>query len=119
MKVVDVMAPSQVKERTSVSQGKTHKPDQLKISEGTRASVAKWMEDPLLLGSECLWSGRFHERQYGLKPSSVTVFGAAAQLAGWGLWQAGTTGFVVSATGPASGRVAAIYAAPLHMSGVM
>ena len=32
------------------------------LSEGTRASVAKWMEDPLMVGSEFLWPGRFHER---------------------------------------------------------
>lgn len=26
------------------------------------ASVAKWMEDPLMFGSEFLWPGRFQER---------------------------------------------------------
>jgi hypothetical protein len=62
MKVVDVMASGQIKARASVLQSKTQKPVRFEISEGTRASVAKWMEDPLMVGSEFLWPGRFHER---------------------------------------------------------
>jgi hypothetical protein len=62
MKVVDVMASGQIKARASVLQSKTQKPVRFEISEGTRASVAKWMEDPLMVGSEYLWPGRFHER---------------------------------------------------------
>jgi hypothetical protein len=38
----------QIKERASVPQSKNKKPVQFEISEGTRASVAKWMEDPLI-----------------------------------------------------------------------
>lgn len=62
MQVVDVMASGQIKERASVLQNKTQKPVRFEISEGTQASVAKWMEDPLMVGSEFLWPGRFHER---------------------------------------------------------
>ncbi|MEH6648202.1 tyrosine-type recombinase/integrase [Sulfitobacter sp.] len=62
MKVVDVMASGQIKERASVLQSKNQKPVQFEISEGTRASVAKWMKDPLMVGSEYLWPSRFHER---------------------------------------------------------
>jgi integrase len=62
MKVVEVMASGQIRERASVLQSKTQKPVRFEISEGTRASVAKWMEDPLMVGSEYLWPGRFHER---------------------------------------------------------
>ena len=62
MKVVDVMAPGQIKERASVLQSKTQKPVRFGISEGTRASVEKWMEDELMVGSEYLWPGRFHDR---------------------------------------------------------
>ena len=62
MKVVDVMASGQIKERASVQQSKTQKPVRFEISEGTRASVEKWMEDELMVGSEYLWPGRFHER---------------------------------------------------------
>ena len=51
MKVVDVMASAQIKERASVLQNKTQKPVRFEISEGTRASVAKWMDDPLMVGS--------------------------------------------------------------------
>ena len=61
MKVVDVMASGQIKERASVLQSKTQKPVQFEISKGTRASVAKWMDDPLMVGSEYLWPGRFQE----------------------------------------------------------
>ena len=65
------MASGQIKERASVLQCKTQKPVRFEISEGTLASVAKWMEDPLMIGSEYIWPGRFHERlhistrQYG------------------------------------------------------
>ncbi len=61
MKVVDVMASGLIKERASVLQSKTQKPVWFKISKGTRASVSKWMDDPLMNGSEYLWPGRFHE----------------------------------------------------------
>ena len=43
-------------------QSKTQKPVRFEISEGTRASLAKWLEHPLMVGSEYLWPGRFHER---------------------------------------------------------
>jgi hypothetical protein len=36
----------------SVLQSKTRKTVRFEISEGTRASVARWMEDPLKVGSE-------------------------------------------------------------------
>jgi len=32
------------------------------ISEGTRASLERWLQDPLMVVSEYLWPGRFHER---------------------------------------------------------
>jgi len=62
MKVVDVMETGQIKERASVLQSKTKKPVRFEISEGARVSVAKWIKDPLMVGSEYLWPGRFHER---------------------------------------------------------
>ena len=62
MKVVDVMASGQIKERASVLQSKTQKPVLFEISESTRASVEKWMEDEIMVGSEYPWPGRFHER---------------------------------------------------------
>ncbi len=62
MKVVDVMASGQIKERPSVLQSKTQNPVRFEISEGTLASVEKWMEDELMVGSEYLWPGRLHER---------------------------------------------------------
>ena len=62
MKVVDVMASGQITERASVLQSKTQKLVRFEISEGTRASLVKWMKEPLMIGSEYLWPGRFHER---------------------------------------------------------
>jgi site-specific recombinase XerD len=62
MEVVDVMASGQIKERAPVMQSKTKKPVRFEISEGTRTSVAKWMEDPIMVGSELLWPARFQER---------------------------------------------------------
>ncbi len=62
LKVVDVFAASQVKERASVIQCKTQKPVRFEITDGTRKSLARWMSEPLMIGSEFLWPGRFHER---------------------------------------------------------
>ncbi|WP_232897403.1 tyrosine-type recombinase/integrase [Pontibaca salina] len=62
MKVIDIMASGQIKSRASVLQSKARKSVRLGVSEGTRASVAKWMQDPLMIGSEYLWPGRFPER---------------------------------------------------------
>jgi len=60
--VADVYAAGQVKERTSIIQSKTKKPVRFEITEGTRKSLLRWMEEPLMVGSEYLWPGRFHER---------------------------------------------------------
>ena len=87
LKVADVYAVGQVKERASIIQSKIQKPVKFEITEGTRKSLLRWMEEPLMIGSEYLWPGRFHEsihistRQYarpvrdwvksiGLEPSA-------------------------------------------------
>ncbi len=62
LKVVDIFAAGQVKERASVTQRKTQKPVRFEITDGTRKSLARWMDEPLMVGSEYLWPGRFHER---------------------------------------------------------
>lgn len=56
------MASGQIKERASVLQSKTQKPVRFEISEGNRALRARWMREPLMVGSESLWLDRFHER---------------------------------------------------------
>ncbi len=44
---------------------------QFEITEGTRISLKRWIEDPAMRGSEYLWPGRFRDRlhisprQYG------------------------------------------------------
>lgn len=62
MKVVDVMSAGQIKERASILQSKTNTPVRFEIMEGTWISLERWMEDPLMVRSEYLWPGRFHER---------------------------------------------------------
>jgi len=85
--VSDAYVAGHVKERTSVLQSKTKQPDQFEITEGARKSLTTWIDDPAMIGSDFLWSGRFHvtdhisTRQYarlvkdwvasiGLEPSS-------------------------------------------------
>lgn len=69
LKVTDVFAAGQVKERVSIIQSKTRKPVRFEITEGTRKSLLRWMEEPLMIGAEFLWPGRFHERPFaGLRP---------------------------------------------------
>ncbi|MGI3186922.1 tyrosine-type recombinase/integrase [Nioella aestuarii] len=62
LKVADVYAAGRVKERASIIQSKTRKPVRFEITEGTRKSLLGWMDEPLMIGSEYLWPGRFHER---------------------------------------------------------
>lgn len=62
LKVADVYAAGQIKERASIIQSKTQKPVRFEITEGTRKSLLLWMEEPLMIGSEFPWPGRFHER---------------------------------------------------------
>ena len=59
--VPDVYTAGRVKERTSILQSKTKKSVQFEITEGTRKSLANWIDDPAMRGSEFLWPGRFHE----------------------------------------------------------
>ncbi|MEM8572615.1 MAG: tyrosine-type recombinase/integrase [Pseudomonadota bacterium] len=62
LKVADVYAAGQVKERASVIQSKTQKPVKFELTEGTRKSIDCWLEDRAMIGSEFLWPGRFHDR---------------------------------------------------------
>lgn len=62
MKVVDVMASGQIKVLASDLKSKTQKTVRFEISKGTRASVATWVNEPLMIGSEFLWPRRYHER---------------------------------------------------------
>lgn len=57
LKATDMYAAGQVKERVSVIQSKTQKPVRFEITEGTRKSFLRWMDEPLMVGSEYLWPG--------------------------------------------------------------
>jgi integrase len=62
--VTDVYAAGQVRERTSILQSKTGTPVRFELTSGTRASLKRWLEDPLMIGSSHLWPGRFHDRPH-------------------------------------------------------
>jgi site-specific recombinase XerC len=62
LKVADVYASGQVRERASIIQSKIQRPVRFEITDGTRKSLTRWLEEPLMFGSEHLWPGRFHER---------------------------------------------------------
>ena len=87
LRVRDVFAAGQVRDRASITQRKTGQPVRFEITESTRLSVARWIANPEMLGADFLWPSRFHEsphlstRQYarilrgwvtsiGLDPSS-------------------------------------------------
>lgn len=54
LKVADIHASGQVKERASIIQSKTQRPVRFEITEGTRKSILRWMEEPVMVGSEYL-----------------------------------------------------------------
>jgi hypothetical protein len=62
LKGADVFVAGRVKERASIIQRKTQKPVRFGITGGTRKSIQCWMGKPLMIGSEHLWPGRFHDR---------------------------------------------------------
>jgi integrase len=62
LKVADIYASGHVKERASIVQSKTQRPVRFETTEGTSKSLSRLMEEPLMVGSEYLWPGRFHER---------------------------------------------------------
>lgn len=64
LKVADVYAAGQVKDRASIIQSKTRKPVRFEITEGTRKSITTWLNNPLMIGSEHFRPGRFHERPH-------------------------------------------------------
>lgn len=64
LKVADIYAAGQIKERTSITQSKTRQPLRFGITEGTRKSLSSSLTDPLVVGSEHLWPERFHERRH-------------------------------------------------------
>lgn len=64
LKVADVFAAGAVKERTSIVQSKTRSPVRFEITEGTRTSLATWLNDPAMIGHKYLWPGRFHDRPH-------------------------------------------------------
>ena len=81
MMVSDVYVAGRIKERTSVLQSKTKQPVQFEITEGTRNSLATWISDPAMIGSDFLWPGRFHESDHiSTRQYARTVKGWVASI---------------------------------------
>ncbi|MGP3695644.1 hypothetical protein [Rhodobacter sp. NSM] len=64
--VNDVYAAGRVKERASVTQGKTRKPVRFEITETTRLLLDRWINDPEMIGCEYLWPTRLHISRHRL-----------------------------------------------------
>ena len=64
LKVADVYAAGQVKHRASIVQSKTRRAGQLRDHRGDPESHRSMARIPLMVGSEHLWPGRFHERRH-------------------------------------------------------
>ena len=60
LRVRDVCAAGRVKERISMIQGKTGKAVRVEITETTRVSLDRWINDPEMAGLEFLWPSRIH-----------------------------------------------------------
>lgn len=60
VRVRDVFAAGRVKERASMIQSKTGKPVRFEITETTRLSLERWIQDPEMIGLEFLWPSRIH-----------------------------------------------------------
>jgi integrase len=61
LKVVDLVAGGNVRDRVSVIQSKTGRPVQFEVSENTRRSVLAWVTSAPMLGQVYLFPSRFHE----------------------------------------------------------
>ncbi len=64
MTVRDVYAAGSVRERTSIMQSKTGKPVRFEISETSRQSLQRWIDEPDKTGAELLWPSRIHGSPY-------------------------------------------------------
>lgn len=64
LKVADVFSAGAVKERTSILQTKTKSPVRFEITDGTRKALMEWISNPVMIGHEYLWPGRFHDRPH-------------------------------------------------------
>ena len=69
LKVADVFAAGQVKERASIIQSKTRKPVRLEITEDTRRSLTAWLDDPMMNGSFLSVAGPFPRAPAHLNPA--------------------------------------------------
>lgn len=60
LKVSDVYIAGRINELTSTLQSKTKQSVQFEITDGTRNSLAIWIDEPAMAGSEYLWPGWLH-----------------------------------------------------------
>ncbi len=60
LRVNDVYDAERVKDRASVTLGKTGKTVRFEITMTTRLSVERWIREPEMIGCEFLWPSRVH-----------------------------------------------------------
>jgi integrase len=64
LRVNDVCAGGEVRDRATVTQQKTGRPVQFEITEQARASVRDWLESTALRNGQYLFPGRFHDQPH-------------------------------------------------------
>jgi len=75
LKVADVFAAGEVKDRASVVQSKTGHPVQFEITETTRASLDDWIKHPGMVGCPYLFPSRFHDSSHRIVRDWVSSIG--------------------------------------------
>ncbi|MEO1398973.1 MAG: tyrosine-type recombinase/integrase [Pseudomonadota bacterium] len=64
LSVVDLVNEDRVRERVSVIQSKTKRPDQFELTENTREFVLAWVKSPEMLACSSMFPSRFHDRPH-------------------------------------------------------
>jgi integrase len=64
LKVTDIVRDGRVRERVSIVQSKTNKPEQFELAENTRETVTNWIKSPEMIGCQFLIPSRFHDRPH-------------------------------------------------------
>ncbi len=83
LKVADVYAAGQVRDRASIIQSKTQKPVRFEITEGTRKSLAVWLADPMMIGSEHFGPVASTTGSISRRDSTRTSFGIGCRRSVW------------------------------------
>lgn len=83
LKVSDVYASGQVKERASVIQSKTQRSVRFEITERTRKSLARWMDEPLMVAQNFCGPDGFMSACTYRRANTPASFGTGRVPLGW------------------------------------